>query len=241
TSYAWLFKTNRKAAQDKRIRILLEEEAFARIHESWRRLGYPFDHLVPSYATAIGSSADRPEALAELIGILLNDGVLQPTVRVSNLHFAEATPYETVLGEKRRPAADVLAPEIARVVRKAMTDVVESGTAVRLRGAFGDQDGVPITIGAKTGTGDHRRKSFGPGGQLIGSQAVSRTATVVFFIGDRLFGNITVYVAGDDAEGFHFTSSLPAQLLKGLAPAIQPLLDGRGLRTAEAKLIDDDA
>jgi membrane peptidoglycan carboxypeptidase len=233
-SYAWLFKTGSKAKQDKRIRILLEEEAFERVHEAWRRLGYPFDHLVPSYATAIGSSADRPEALAELVGILLNDGVWQPTVRVTSLHFAKDTPYETILAAAPRPAVAVVAPEIARTVRKAMIDVVEAGTAVRLRGAFGDHDGIPVAIGAKTGTGDHRRKSFGRGGRLIDSQAVSRTATVVFFVGDRLFGNITVYVAGDDAAGFRFTSSLPAQLLKGLAPAIQPLLDSSGLRTADA-------
>jgi cell division protein FtsI/penicillin-binding protein 2 len=135
----------------------------------------------------------------------------------------------------------VLAPEIARLVRKAMVDVVETGTAMRLRGAFGDGEDGPVAIGAKTGTGDHRRKSFGPGGRLVGSQAVSRTATVVFFIGERLFGNITVYVAGDDAAAFRFTSSLPAQLLKGLAPTIAPLLDGRGLRTAEAEAVDDDA
>jgi membrane peptidoglycan carboxypeptidase len=240
-SYAWLFKTGSKAKQDKRIRILLEEEAFERIHEAWRRLGYPFDRLVPSYATAIGSSADRPEALAELVGILLNDGIWQPAVRVESLHFAKDTPYETILVAEPQPATAVLAPEIARVVRKAMVDVVETGTAVRLRGAFADQDGVPIAIGAKTGTGDHRRKSFGRGGRLIDSQAVSRTATVLFFIGDRLFGNITVYVAGDDAEGFRFTSSLPAQLLKGLAPAIQPLLDAHGLRTATAQPVDEDA
>jgi membrane peptidoglycan carboxypeptidase len=232
-SYAWLFKTGSKAKQDKRIRILLEEEAFARIHEAWQRLGYPFGHLVPSYATAIGSSADRPEALAELIGILLNDGVWQPSVRIESLRFGKDTPYESVLALKPDTARAVLAPEIAHTVRKAMIDVVEAGTAVRLRGAFGDQDGVPITIGAKTGTGDNRRKSFGAGGRLIGSQAVSRTATVVFFIGERLFGNITVFVAGPDAEGFRFTSSLPAQLLKGLAPAIQPLLDQHGIRTAE--------
>ncbi|HEX5077551.1 MAG TPA: hypothetical protein VFV80_00265, partial [Geminicoccaceae bacterium] len=234
-SYAWLFKTGSKAKQDKRIRILLEEEAFERIHAAWQRLGYPFDHLVPSYATAIGSSADRPEALAELVGILLNDGVWQPTVRVASLHFAKDTPYETVLAAAPPQAVAVLAPAIARLVRKAMVDVVETGTAVRLRGAFGDHDGAPIAIGAKTGTGDHRRKSFGQGGRLIGSQAVSRTATVVFFVGDRLFGNITVYVPGPDAEGFKFTSSLPAQLLKGLAPAIRPLLDEPGMRTADAK------
>jgi membrane peptidoglycan carboxypeptidase len=240
-SYAWLFKTGSKDKQDKRIRILLEEEAFERIHAAWRRLGYPFDRLVPSYATAIGSSADRPEALAELVGILLNDGIWQPSLRVEGLHFAKGTPYETIIATAPRPATAVLAPEIARLVRHAMVDVVETGTAVRLRGAFGDQEGVPVAIGAKTGTGDHRRKSFGPGGRLIDSQAVSRTATVVFFIGERLFGNITVYVPGDDAEGFRFTSSLPAQLLKGLAPAIQPLLDGRGMRTAEAEADDGDA
>ena len=104
-SYAWLFKTGSKAKQDKRIRILLEEEAFERIHEAWRRLGYPFDRLVPSYATSIGSSADRPEALAELVGILLADGVWQPAVRVEDLHFAENTPYETIVAAAPRPAA----------------------------------------------------------------------------------------------------------------------------------------
>ena len=91
-SYAWLFKTGSKAKQDKRIRILLEEEAFERIHAAWRRLGYPFDRLVPSYATAIGSSADRPEALAELVGILLNDGIWQPTVRVERPALRQGHP-----------------------------------------------------------------------------------------------------------------------------------------------------
>ena len=33
-SYAWLFRTKHKRAQDRRIRILLEEEAFVRIHEA---------------------------------------------------------------------------------------------------------------------------------------------------------------------------------------------------------------
>ena len=67
--YTWLFKTRDKAAQDSRIQIVMETEAFQEIHRMWKRLGYPFDSLVPSYATAIGSSADRPAALAELVGI----------------------------------------------------------------------------------------------------------------------------------------------------------------------------
>jgi membrane peptidoglycan carboxypeptidase len=240
-SYAWLFKTGSKAKQDQRIKILLEEEAFARIHQAWRRLGYPFDGLVPSYATAIGSSADRPEALAELVGIILNDGVWQPTVRIQRLHFAEATPYETVLSADPKKPAEVLAPEVAAVVRKALVDVVDAGTAVRLRGGYRTDAGAPLLIGAKTGTGDHRRKSFAPGGRLTGSEVVSRTATVVFFIGEQLYGNLTVYVPGPDAASFGFTSSLPAQILKGLAPALAPLLDSHGLRTAEAEVPDDDA
>jgi membrane peptidoglycan carboxypeptidase len=233
-SYAWLFKTGSKAKQDKRIRILLEEEAFARIHEAWKRLGYPFEHLVPSYASAIGSSADRPEALAELIGIVLNDGVWQPTVRIERLHFAQATPYETVLGARPAAPRPVLAPEIAAEIRKAMVDVVENGTARRLSKFYLTAGGAPLVVGAKTGTGDHRRKSFAPGGRLIDSKVVSRTATVVFFIGDQFFGNLTVFAPGPVAADFHFTSSLSAQLLKALVPALQPLLNRDGTRTAEA-------
>ena len=58
-AYQWLF-TTRKQGQDVRIQTLLEEDAFRQIHQAWRRLGYPFDSLVPSYATAIGSSGTIP-------------------------------------------------------------------------------------------------------------------------------------------------------------------------------------
>ena len=231
-SYAWLFRTKHKRAQDRRIRILLEEEAFVRIHEAWRRLGYPFDSLVASYATAIGSSADRPEALAELIGIILNDGVWQPPVRVQRLHFAADTPYETVLGLAPAAPRQVLAPEIAARVRTALIDIVEAGTAQRLHGAFVSADQSPMAVGAKTGTGDNRKKYFARGGRLVREEVVNRTATVVFFIGDAFFGNLTVYVPGPAAADFGFTSSLPAQLLRAMAPALQPLLDQRGTRTA---------
>jgi membrane peptidoglycan carboxypeptidase len=230
-SYAWLFKTRHKRAQDRRIRILLEEDAFARIHEAWRRLRYPFESLVPSYATAIGSSADRPEALAELIGIILNDGVWQPSVRVEQLLFAAGTPYETVLDRRPAEPERVLAPEIAAVLRRGLVDIVEAGTAVRLRGAFTDANGAPLVVGAKTGTGDNRKKHFARGGRLVSEEVVSRTATVVFFIDETFFGNVTIYVPGPAAADFGFTSSLPAQLLKAMAPALQPLFD-HGARTA---------
>lgn len=58
--YSWLFKSRHKSARDSRIRTMLEIEAFLDIHQRWQKVGYPFDHLVPSLATAIGSSGDRP-------------------------------------------------------------------------------------------------------------------------------------------------------------------------------------
>ena len=65
--YRWLFLTRAKDAQDNRIQTMLEVEAFGEIHRRWVRLGYPFGQLVPSLATALGSSGDRPAALVELM------------------------------------------------------------------------------------------------------------------------------------------------------------------------------
>jgi membrane peptidoglycan carboxypeptidase len=225
-STAWLFKTRQKHAQDRRIREILEEDAFVEIHRAWARLGYPFPTLVPSLASAIGSSADRPEALAELVGIILNDGIAKPATRIGGLHFARGTPFEAVFESGSGTGRQVLDPAIAKVTRRVMIDVVEAGTARRLAGAFGRKDGQTIPIGAKTGTGDHRRKTFDKKGALFKSEVVNRTATVAFFIGDRLFGNLTIYVPGAAAADYRFTSSLPAQLLKALAPALRPLLEG---------------
>ena len=56
-AYGWPFRTRHAGAQDLRIRSLQEVAAFAQIHRTWQRLGYPFDSLTPSYATAIGASA----------------------------------------------------------------------------------------------------------------------------------------------------------------------------------------
>src|SRR5579859_6366497 len=83
--YWWLFKTEHKNAQDNRIRTLLEQDAFREIWKSWKRQGYPFDSLVPSYATTIGVSGDTPAALSELVGIVLNDGVRYPVQKIDRL------------------------------------------------------------------------------------------------------------------------------------------------------------
>lgn len=233
-SYRWLFSSRSKRAQDTRIGIVLEEEAFGRIHTEWQKLGYPFGSLLASYATSIGSSADRPGALAELMGIIVNDGVRLPTLRIDRLHFAEGTPYETafVPGHLGDQAEQVMAPEVARTVRRHLMDIVENGTARRVKGAFTAADGKEISIGGKTGTGDQRLERYGPGGVVLESKVVNRTATFVFYIGDRFFGVITAHVHGPVAAEYRFTSALPAQLLKILAPALSPLLTG-DTQTAE--------
>lgn len=234
--YRWLFRTHWKNAQDIRIRSLLEVEAFLEIHKVWKRLGYPFDSLVPSYATAIGSSADRPSSLTELVGIILNGGIKYPVVRINELQFASGTPYETLLKRKESDGQRVLPPEICTVVRNALVDVAERGTAQQIRGAFIKSDGTPIPVGGKTGTGDNRRDVYGQHGQLIESHVINRAAVFVFFIGDRFFGTITAYVPGQLAAGYNFTSSLPVRILKMIAPSLKPMIEKvDGIKTPASK------
>jgi membrane peptidoglycan carboxypeptidase len=228
--YGWLIRSRHKSARDSRIRIMLEVEAFTDIHRRWQRLGYPFDHLVPSLATSLGSSGDRPAALAELMGIILNDGVRLPAVRIDSLHFAAATPYETRLGIAPGSAQRVMPSEVAAALREALAGVVEGGTARRLRGSFVQPDGEALRVGGKTGTGDNRIQTVAAGGRLISSLAINRTATFVFYIGPDHFGTLTAYVPGRAADSFRFTSALPVQALKGMAPILMPYLE-KGAQT----------
>lgn len=223
--YRWLLKSKRKGSQLRRIMTLLEIEAFKKVHEAWKRVGYPFSRLTPSYATSIGASGDRPAALAELLGVIQNDGVRLPVVRFKQMHFASATPYETVFDKVPAQGTRAFPVEVARVARAALVGVVEGGTASRLRGAYTDDEGHPIVIGGKTGTGDHRQQVWGEGHRLIQSKFISRAATFAFFLGDRFFGVMTAYVAGDEAEKYHFTSSLPVQIVKFLKPTLTPLIN----------------
>ncbi|MBU6950983.1 transglycosylase domain-containing protein [Hahella sp. HN01] len=222
--YGWLFRTRAKNAQDSRIRTMLEVEAFANLHQRWRRLGYPFDHLVPSLASALGSSGDRPAALAELMGIILNDGLRLPTFRLDQLHFAAETPYEVKLRHYRTTADRVMDPYVAAALRDALSDVVEAGTARRLQGGFVLPDGRMLALGGKTGTGDNRIFNISDNGRRSGGTALNRTATFVFYLGNNHFGTLTAYVPGKASSDFHFTSALPVQVLRGMAPILEPYL-----------------
>ena len=222
---AWLLSGRNRRAQDLRVRIRMEKDAFSRMTPYWQKLGFPFKTMVPSYATAIGSSSDRPVALAELVGILINDGMRRSSVSLATIDFAGGTPYETRLERAPEKAERVLAPEIARTMRKAMADVVDQGTARRLSGVFKLSNGKPLQVGGKTGSGDNRFMTFSRSGAVTSSHATNRTATFVFYIGERYFGVITAFVQGREAENYHFTSSLPVTLLKMLAPTLSAKLD----------------
>ena len=187
-------------------------------------MGYPFPSLVPSYATAIGSSGDSPQALAELVGILVNEGVRRPFTLITGLRFAESTPYETSMELEQSHGERVLSAAVARTVHSALADVIASGTGRRLRDVFFAADGTPLSIGGKTGTGDNRHVTVNVRGERIGSQARNRTATLVFFI-ENYFGIVTTQVEGPEAEDFGFTSALPTQIVRHLAPFLEPFFE----------------
>ncbi len=224
-SYRWLFRSVRRGAQNRRIRTLLEREAFRRIHAQWQTTGYPFPSLVPSLATALGTSADRPTALAELMGILASDGVRVPLRRIESMRFAADTPYETLLEPSPSAAERVLRPEVCAVVRRALVSTVEGGTAARARGALRHADGSSAMVGGKTGTGDHRFKVMARGQRILEERPVSRSATFAFLIDDRFFGVLTAVVTGPEAGRYHFTSSLPVQIFTALMPEALPVLE----------------
>ncbi|MBI5937637.1 MAG: transglycosylase domain-containing protein [Betaproteobacteria bacterium] len=234
--YDWLFQAAGKDAQDSRIHSLMEIEAFQEIHRRWRGMGYPFSGLVPSYATAIGSSADRPAALADLVGVIINDGVRLPTASINRLEFAAGTPYQTEFARTAPQGERVIPVAVAQMVRRALINVVQEGTARRLSKAFALPEGGQLAIGGKTGTGDNRYEVFAPDGSVLESKVVNRVATFAFFLGDRFYGVMTAYVPGEAAGEFHFTSGLPAQLLKLMEPALRPLVLAAGPQAETAKL-----
>jgi hypothetical protein len=225
--YRWLFKSRSKHGQDKRIQTIMEIDAFKEIHRAWKRLGYPFQSLVPSYATAIGVSGDTPAALAKLVGILVNDGRLLPTLETQRLQFAQGTPYETIMTKRIEPGEQLLDPVIARLVRRELIGVVENGTGRRVHGGLKLPDGTVMQIGGKTGTGDNQFHQYGKGGGLLSSRPVNRTATFAFFVGDRFFGTIVAFVPGKEAASYNFTSALALEVLKGLFPTFTQLAGSR--------------
>jgi membrane peptidoglycan carboxypeptidase len=224
----WLFEPKHFSAQNLRIRPQIESEAFDSITVAWRRVGFPFRRLVPSLATTLGASGDRPAALADLVGIIVNDGVERSPVNIERLVFAEDTPYHTALEAEPGAEQRLLSVPVAHTLRGVMAGVVERGTARRLDRVFTAADSTALPIGGKTGSGDNRFQTFARGGQLISSRPTSRTATFVFYVGQRHYGVITAAVMGPVAGDYEFTSALPLAILKLLSPAIEDHLHASG-------------
>jgi membrane peptidoglycan carboxypeptidase len=217
----WLLETKNRRAQDLRLRARVEREAFVRMTQDWQRLGFPFKHLVPSLATALGSSADRPEALAGLMGIIVADGLKRPKSFLRKLRFGPGSPYETTVEPVHARGERVMAPEVAGKLREALAEVVERGTARRMLGAVQDAQGEPMQVGGKTGSGDNRVDAVASNGVRLRSRTVSRTAAFVFYVGDRWYGVVTATVPGRKASHFEFTSALPLEVLKRFAPQVE--------------------
>lgn len=222
--YRWLFRDKVRHGQDVRIGTLIEQDAFHEIWKAWKRLGYPFDSLVPSYATAIGVSGDTPRALAELAGIIANDGTRFPEETIRQLTFAHATPMETAVSFRPANGVSVLSPIVAGLVHDAMLGVVKNGPGRRALRAFVLANGKEVPVAGKTGTGDNRIKVFAMGNEVVSERPVNRTAAFVFIIGDRLFGTVMAFVPSENACSYKFTSALAVQVLKDLAPTLQPLI-----------------
>ena len=225
-SYTWLLDKAGPKRQERDIKTMLEREAFEKhILPYWKKQGFPFAHMTPTYASALGSSGDKPAALAELMGSLFNSGVRLPVKRIEELRFGRGTPYDTTFVPVGLGATRVVSPEVADVARSAVLGVVEHGTAIRLKGSLKRGDGSDVAIAAKTGTGDNRLETFGPGARLIKSDAKSRTATLVFAIGEHFYGTVTAFVDGrESVDDFSFTSSLVVQALRALMPTLQKTL-----------------
>ena len=115
-------------------------------------------------------------------------------------------------------------PEVARALRFALSQVADGGTARRLQGSFSKADGSPLVIGGKTGTGDNKMATQVIRGRTVQATTINRTATFVFYLGDNHFGTLTAFVPGKEAEDFSFTSALPLQVLKGMAPILNPYI-----------------
>jgi hypothetical protein len=87
-------------------------------------------------------------------------------------------------------------------------------------GAFAAAGLDSVVVGGKTGSGDNRIQAVARNGERTSSRATNRTATFVFYIGDRYYGAITALVFGPRSADYGFTSALPVEVLRKLTPEI---------------------
>jgi len=188
----------------------------------WKKRVNPRDPAWKDFDTAIASIGQGSVAVPPLqllraeAGIITGGKFYKPHV----FKEARATQLAPVKYFDNEPTELKLSPTTVAIIDYALWGVVnEGGTAGRI--------GFPreLNIGGKTGTGQNEYKTFGPGLRVTETRSVNRTATFVFFIGDRFFGTITAHVAGPESARYQFTSALPVKLFGVLLNDLKPMLD----------------
>ena len=65
---------------------------------------------------------DRPSALADLMGTIVNDGRRRPLVDIQRAKFAQGTPYQTVFERYGGPEEQVMRVPVARLLRNVLAE-----------------------------------------------------------------------------------------------------------------------
>ena len=114
----------------------------------------------------------------------------------------------------------VLNPDVARAMKGLLGEVTHNGTARRPGGAYLDNEGQPVATGGdKTSTGDNRMVTVNAGRSTRHQSCVEPHGNLCFLSGrTRHFPIHDRFCAGRDAADFKFTSALPVQVLKSMAP-----------------------
>lgn len=201
-SYGWLYAPTKTAAQNRSIFGAIRYKAFNDyLGPQQQALGYPFKRIVPDERIVLGSNGDTPEALATLLGIIQDDGMMRKLETFISINRFEDTEHVKTATRNQDPGHRAVPIEVARSLRKELQGVVEEGTGARLKYAFqipnpNGPGKLVIPNGGKTGSDDGKLK--GKDGSVV--DVKSRTATWTFIIGDRVYGTVFLYIDGKPVQ-----------------------------------------
>ncbi|RAL23791.1 hypothetical protein DL240_06455 [Lujinxingia litoralis] len=207
------------------ITYAMEARVFELLREQWALAGYPFERLTPSLATALGSSGDRPAALARLVAAVRAGGVVPELRMIESARLYEQTPYETWFRAAGGPAQRAFSPEVARAVEALLIRVAERGTGHASEGPW-SVDGERWEVGGKTGTSEHLLHIRDRAGRVIERRPMARSGTWVFFAGPCLIGSVVIFEQGASAAEHHFHGGDAAELSRAIWRALESTESG---------------
>lgn len=127
------------------------EVGLGNVIELAHRMGITTD-ISPYPALALGAMEVSPRELATVYATLASGGVRPPVHAIEAVFDRSGEP---VSGRPLPPPARVLEPEIAYLVTDVLRDVLDTGTAKRVR-----EQGIEDRLAGKTGTTNSRRDSW---------------------------------------------------------------------------------